>query len=45
MSSIEGILYPALILAAGVVLGLVLNALEERWDDWQDRRRKEKDGF
>jgi len=45
MSSLEGILYPAVTLAAGIALGLFLNAMEKRWDDWQDRRRKDKYGL
>jgi len=45
VNNIESILYPALMLLGGIALGLLVNALEERWDDWQDRRRKDKYGL
>ena len=45
MNNIENILYPALMLLGAIALGLLVNALEERWDDWQDRRRKDKYGL
>ena len=45
MNNLESILYPALMLIAGIVLSLFVTALEKRWDDWQDRRRKDKYGL
>ena len=45
VNNIESILYPTLMLLGGIALGLLVNALEERWDDWQDRRRKDKYGL
>ena len=45
MNNIESILYPALMLIAGIALSLFVTALEKRWDDWRDRRRKDKYGL
>tara|TARA_Y100000592_G_scaffold34015_1_gene54122 strand:- start:477 stop:662 length:186 start_codon:yes stop_codon:yes gene_type:complete len=45
VNNVESILYPALMLLGGIALGFLVNALEERWDDWQDRRRKDKYGL
>ena len=45
MNNIESILYPALMLIAGIALSLFVTALEKRWDDWRDRRRKDKFGL
>jgi hypothetical protein len=38
----ESLLHPSLALAAGVILGLLLNQAEIYWDAWRDRRQKEK---
>ena len=45
MNNLESILYPALMLLAGIGLSLLITALENRWDDWRDRRRKRKYGL
>ena len=45
MNNLESILYPALMLIAGIALRLFVTALEKRWDDWRDRRRKDKYGL
>ena len=45
MNNLESILYPALMLLAGIGLSLFITALENRWDDWRDRRRKDKYGL
>lgn len=42
MKSLEGILYPALIILAGIALGLFSNAVEKSWDSWRSRRRGRK---
>jgi len=45
MKSLEGILYPALMILVAIGLGLFINAVEKRWDDWRDRRRRKKYGL
>jgi hypothetical protein len=42
MMTLESLLYPSLAIGVGIVLGLIFNKVESHWDNWRDRRWKEK---